>query len=76
MGVRVRGKVNPLKLKPEPEIEAAVTVTFAPPVFFSVTICDVASPKRTLPKLMLLGLAVKFPAATAVPDTGMFSVGF
>ena len=45
-------------------------------MFFSVTICDVASPISTFPKLMLVGLAVRSPAVTAVPDSGMFNVGF
>lgn len=76
MGVSVSGVVSPLKLKPVPEIDAAVTVTFSPPVFFKVTICEVASPKTTLPKLMLVGLAVKSPEVAAVPETGMFNVGF
>lgn len=63
-------------MKPAPETDAAVTVTFEPPVFFRVTVCDPVLPITTLPKLMLVGLAVKSPAATAVPDTGIFKVGF
>ncbi len=60
---------------PAPVIDAAVTVTFSPPVFFNVTVCDDVSPITTLPKLMLVGLAVKSPDVTAVPDSGMFKVG-
>ncbi len=60
---------------PAPVIDAAVTVTFSPPVFLSVTIWELASPRITLPKLILVGLAVKSPDVTAVPDSGMFKVG-
>ena len=76
MGVSVSGKVNPLKPKPAPEAAAAVTVTFEPPVFFKVTVCDALLPTTTVPKSILVGLAVKSPAVTAVPDTGIFNVGF
>ena len=72
----VNGTASPLKLKPAPDAEAAVTVTLEPPVFFKVTACDALLPTVTLPKPMLVGLAVRFPAATAVPATGMFNVGF
>ena len=74
MGARVNGNVNPLKLKPVPEAAAAVMVTLLLPLFVNVTVCDVALPITTLPKLMLDGLAVRSPAATPAPERGRFTV--
>lgn len=68
------GKVNPLSLKPVPETAAAVIVTFVPPAFFKVTVCDAALPITTLPKLTLVGLAVTSPAGTPAPERGRFTV--
>src|ERR1700690_4520145 len=45
-------------------------------MFFKVTICDDASPRATLPKLILVGFAVRSPDVTPVPDAGIVSVGF
>src|SRR5580704_12622528 len=61
---------------PVPEADAAVTLTFSPPVFFNVTVCDAVFSSTTLPKLMLVGLAVKSPDVTAVPVNGIDKFGF
>lgn len=74
-GVSVSGTVNPVNAKPVPEAAAAVTVIFSPPVFFRVTVCDAVVPVVTLPKLILVGLAVRSPAVTATPVTGIVKVG-
>jgi hypothetical protein len=49
-------------------------VRFSPPVFFRVSVCDCWVPICTLAKLKLVGLAVRLPAATAVPESGTLSV--
>jgi hypothetical protein len=46
-----------------------------PPVFVMVSDSDPMLPAFTLPKLRLVGLALKVPGATPIPDTGMVSVG-
>jgi hypothetical protein len=46
----------------------------SPPVFFKVSVCDCWVPICTLPKPKLVGLPVRLPAATAVPESGMLSV--
>lgn len=53
----VRGRVNPLIVKPGPEAEAAEMVTLAVPVFVNVTGTEPLLPTRRLPKLTLAGLA-------------------
>ncbi len=47
---------------------------FALPVFFNVSVCDDLLPTRTFPKLMLVGLVVRSPAAIPVPERGTFAV--
>ncbi len=54
--VRVKGKVRPERLKPEPVMVGWVTVTSPVPVFFSVMICELLSPTRTLPKSRVAGV--------------------
>jgi hypothetical protein len=65
----VAGVLTPLTLKPVPAAVTAVICSAAPPVFVSVMFCDALLPTATLPKLRLVGVAVKFPvgAAVAVP---------
>lgn len=51
-----------------------MTVRFTPPVFFNVSVWGDVLPTTTLPKLMLVGLVVKSPAATPVPESVIFAV--
>jgi hypothetical protein len=52
---------------------AAVTVRSVPPVFFNVSVWVEVLPTSTLPKLKLVGLVVKAPAATPVPEIAIFT---
>lgn len=45
-----------------------------PPVFFNVSVCVDVEFTRTLPKPKLVGLVVKSPAATPVPESVMTAV--
>ena len=49
------GRLRPLVLKPAPVAVIAVMVTCAVPVFVSVTLCVLALPTFTDPKLTLVG---------------------
>ena len=69
----VAGMPGPVKLNPLPPADALDTVTLTPPVFVTVTGTDLLLPTVTLPKLTLLGLAVREPAARPVPDNEMLS---
>ena len=71
--LRVNGKFGPVKLKPLPEAAALDTVTLTPPVFVTVTAMVLLLPVVTLPKLTLLGFAVKEPDASPVPESAMLS---
>jgi hypothetical protein len=62
----VSGTVSPLRLKPVPVADAAVTVTLAVPVLVSVTVCASLLPTATLPKLTLVG-DVEICSVTPVP---------
>ena len=55
-------------VKPEPAIEAELTVTEDVPVDVNVTVLVVAEFTVTLPKLRLEGLTVNCGFATAVPE--------
>ena len=68
---RVSGKDGPVKLNPLPEAAAPDTVTAAPPVFVTATETVLLLPTVTLPKLALLGFAVRAPAARPVPESAM-----
>ena len=46
------------------------------PVFVMVSESDLVLPTFTLPKLRLVGFALRSPAATPVPDTAMVKLGF
>ena len=50
------------KLKPAPEIVTCDTFTVAVPVFVTLRLCVAELPTATLPKLTLVGLAVRTPA--------------
>jgi hypothetical protein len=69
----VVGKDAPVKLKPVPEAAALDTVTLVPPVFETTTAVVCLPPTVTLPKLTLLGLEAKDPAASPVPERAIFS---
>ena len=65
---------NPLSEKPVPEVLAADTETGAVPVLVSVTETEPLLPMRTLPKLMLEGLAESAPCVP-VPLSAMERFG-
>jgi hypothetical protein len=46
-------------------------VTAEPPVLVTVTATDLLPPTVTLPKLTLLGFAIREPGVTPVPDNAM-----
>ena len=71
--LRVNGKFDPVKLNPLPDAAALETVTAAPPVFVTDTETVLLLPTVTLPKLALLGFAVREPAASPVPESAMLS---
>ncbi len=72
-GVRVCGD-NPLILKPVPVTLLAEIDRLAVPEFVSVTATDAVLPSRTLPKLMLEGLAAS-EACVPVPVNEMVRLG-
>src|SRR5882757_6845767 len=65
------GRFGPLKLNPVPVTEALEMVTAEPPVLVTVTATDLLLPTVTLPKLTLLGFAMREPGVTPVPDNAM-----
>lgn len=73
LAVRVIGRVGPVKLNPVPDATALEMVTLSPPVLVTTTATDLLVPTLTLPKFSLLGLAVRAPAASAVPESGIDS---
>jgi hypothetical protein len=74
--VSVSGVVMPLRLNPDPLAVAAEIVMLEPPVFVKVSDKVCLTPTAALPKLRLVGFAPSVPAATPVPDSGIFKVGF
>ena len=60
-GVRVRGVVNPLMLKPAPVTVTCVMVKLVPPVLLSVSDWVWLVALGTLPKLTLAGTALRAP---------------
>ncbi len=74
-GVKVRGRFNPLTLKPVPVIGAWLTVTLEPPELVSVSDRVWLLPTPRLPKLMLEGFGLSVPVVTPVPERGTVSVG-
>jgi hypothetical protein len=55
----VMGSVNPLTEYPVPEAVRAEIVNDKLPVLLSVIVCELLLPTRTLPKLSLVGFAVR-----------------
>jgi hypothetical protein len=75
--VKVTGAVIPVRLNPAPLVIATwEMVKLAPPVFVTVSDRVCLLPTCTVPKLKLVGLEVRGPAAAPVPDRAMFNVGF
>ena len=74
--VIVSGRDNPLIVKAELLLVAAVTVTLAP-LAVSVPVPVPEFPTATFPMAIVAGVAERVPAAaTPVPESAMFSVGF
>lgn len=73
--VSVTGVVIPLRLNPVPLIRACAIVTLAPPVLVTVSESVPLPPTVTLPKLTLVGFALKAPGERPVPDTAIASDG-
>jgi len=69
--VRVRGVASPLILKPAPVTAACDTVRLVVPLFVMVSDVVLLPPIKTVPKLRLVGLAVRVDAARAAPDSAM-----
>src|SRR3981189_3116431 len=67
----VAGRFGPVKLKPLPVADAFEIVTVGPPLLVTVTTTDLLLPTVTLPKLMLLGFAMREPGVTPVPESAM-----
>ena len=67
----VKGKVSPLKLNPAPLALAAEIVRLDPPVLVSVSDELALLPTCTLPNETLVGVGVKVPGVTPVPDKAM-----
>src|SRR5882672_5904097 len=76
VGVKVTGNVSPVTESPAPVTLAAEIVTFAPPVFVSVSDKLALLPICTLPNERLVGFAESVPALTPVPESGIVRVGF
>src|SRR5580704_10519333 len=74
--VSVAGVVIPLTLNPEPLAATAEIVTLDPPVLVTVSDKVCFTPTSTLPKLRLVGFDPRAPAATPLPDNGIFNVEF
>ena len=63
----VSGTEMPLNLYPVPLIVALEMVTLLPPVFFTCTVCEFVTPVATVPKLIGVGVALRFPAVAVPP---------
>ncbi len=70
------GGLIPLKLKPVPLAVICEMVSAEPPAFVSVCESVLLVPVPTFPKLRLVGLAVRSPGVTPVPDKAIFRVEF
>ena len=71
----VTGAAKPLMVKPVPETLADETTMLAVPMFVNVTAADTLAPVTRLPKLMLAGLALRFPCVP-IPVNGIVNEGF
>ena len=67
----VAGRFGPVKLKPLPVADALEMVTVEPPLLVTDTVTDLLLPTVTLPKLTLLGFAMREPGVTPVPESAM-----
>ena len=76
MAERLRGRVKPLMENPVPLTVAAEMVTVDPPVLVRVSERFVLLPTCRLPKARLVGVAVRVPGATPVPESAMLRLGF
>jgi hypothetical protein len=74
--VKVKGKVNPLRLNPLPLAAAAEMVRLEPPELVRVSDKLELLPTWTLPNARLVGFAVSVPGVTPVPESGMLRLGF
>lgn len=74
-GIRVRGRVSPLMLNPEPLALACVIVTLDPPELVKVSVRLVLLPTCTLPKLRLEGFDVSEPDATPAARRATLRLG-
>lgn len=70
------GGLTPLKLKPVPLVVIWEIVRAEPPEFVRVSESVWLLPVATLPKLRLVGFALKMAGVTPVPDNAMFSAEF
>ena len=70
----VNGAARPVMLNPVPDALPAEIATLAVPVFVSVTFTDALAPTSRLPKLTLVGFAVRFPC-TPVPLSAIETFG-
>jgi hypothetical protein len=70
----VNGAVRPVMLNPVPDALPAEIATLDVPEFVRVTLTDALAPTTKLPKLMLVGFAVRFPC-TPVPLSAIDTVG-
>jgi hypothetical protein len=70
----VTGAARPVMLKPVPDALPDEIATLAVPEFVRVTLTDPLAPTSILPKLMLVGFAVKFPC-TPVPLSAIDTFG-
>jgi len=66
--------VRPVMLNPVPDALPCEIATLPVPVFFRVTLTDSLAPTSRLPKLMLVGFAVRLPC-TPVPLSAIATVG-
>lgn len=68
--------VSPLTLNPAPVTLTCEIVTLLPPVLVIVAVAVCCVPTVRLPKALLEGLLVNWPAVIPVPDSGIVNVGF
>ena len=66
--------VRPVMLNPVPDALPEEIATLAVPEFVRVTLTDPLAPTSRLPKLMLVGFAVRFPC-TPLPVSATVTVG-
>jgi len=72
--VSVCGAARPVMLNPVPVAPPCEIATLAVPEFLRVTLTDPLAPTSRLPKLMLVGFAVRLPC-TPLPLSAMDTVG-